>query len=203
MVRPVFEAAFREYGLPLAIRTDNGAPFASVAAGGLSRLAVWWVKLGIELERIQAGHPEQNGRHERMHLTLKQACCQPPAATISEQQLCFDAFRQDYNHHRPHQALDLTPPARWYALSPRPYPETLEDPEYPANALVRRVRTNGEIRWKGKRLFLSEALTGEAVGLLETLTGYDVYFGPIRLGRLDPAQERMLRYDGGQRNVDL
>jgi putative transposase len=192
-VRPMFEAAFREYGLPLAIRTDNGPPFASTAAGGLSRLGVWWVKLGISLERIQPGHPEQNGRHERMHLTLKQECCQPPSATREAQQMDFDTFRDAYNTQRPHQALGLTPPAHWYRPSLRPYPATLEDPEYPPQALVRRVRSNGEMRWRGHLVFLSEALIGESVALIETLTGYDVYFGPIRLGYLDTDQERLLR----------
>lgn len=101
-VRPVFEATFREYGLPTAIRTDNGPPFASVGVGGLSPLAVWWVKLGIRPERIMPGHPEQNGRHERMHSTLKEECCSPPARTPSAQQLCFDEFRQTYDWQRPH-----------------------------------------------------------------------------------------------------
>jgi putative transposase len=196
-VRPVFENVFREYGLPLAIRTDNGPPFASTAAGGLSRLSAWWVKLGIRLERIRAGHPEQNGRHERMHLTLKQECCQPPALTPAAQQLCFDIFQFSYNTERPHQALGLVSPAAWYRYSPRPYPDRLEDPEYPPEALVRRVRSNGEIRWRGNLVFLSEALIGEAVGLIETLTGFDVYFGPILLGHLNPGQERLIRPNGG------
>lgn len=192
-VRPIFETVFREYGLPQAIRTDNGSPFASTAVAGLSRLGVWWVKLGIDLERIQPGHPEQNGRHERMHHTLKQECCQPSAANLREQQQAFDAFLQTYNYRRPHQALDLTPPASVYRSSPRQYPDRLEDPEYPPHAHVRRIRSNGEMKWRGNRVFISEALTGEAVGLQETLTGYDVYFGPVLLGHLDHKQERLLR----------
>jgi transposase InsO family protein len=192
-VRPVFEAVFREHGLPQAIRTDNGPPFASLAAAGLSRLGVWWVKLGIHLERIQPGHPEQNGRHERMHLTLKLECCHPSAANRQEQQQAFDVFRQTYNYRRPHQALDLTPPASLYRPSPRRYPDRLEDPEYPPDALVRRVRSNGEMKWRGKHVFISEALTGEAIALQETLTGHDVYFGPVLLGHLDPRQERLIR----------
>lgn len=192
-VRPVFEATFREYGLPKAIRTDNGPPFASVGVGGLSPLAVWWVKLGIRPERIMPGHPEQNGRHERLHLTLKQECCGPPAATSAAQQLSFDAFRQTYNHERPHQALDLQTPAAWYRPSPRPYPPVLEDPFYPADAAVRRVRSNGEIKWRGHLVFVGEALAGEAVAVSETLVGYDVYFGPIVLGRLDSVGERLVR----------
>ena len=192
-VRPAFEAVFRKYGLPDAIRTDNGPPFASVGVGGLSSLAVWWVKLGIRLERILPGHPEQNGRHERMHLTLKQDCCRPPAATGVAQQVCFDAFRQTYNWERPHQALGLQPPATWYRPSPRPYPASLDDPSYPSHAALRRVRSNGEIKWRGQRVFISEALTGEVIGIWETTAGYAVHFGPLPLGQLDPTGERLLR----------
>ena len=110
-VRPIFEQAFRELGLPERIRTDNGSPFASRGAGGLSRLSVWWVKLGIRHERIQPGHPEQNGRHERMHRTLKQETLRPPAATSRKQQVRFDAFRREYNEERPHESLDDRPPS--------------------------------------------------------------------------------------------
>jgi hypothetical protein len=192
-VRPAFERVFREYGLPGAIRTDNGPPFASTGAGGLSRLAVWWVKLGISPERIQPGHPEQNGRHERMHLTLKQECCLPPAATPVAQQLRFDAFGRSFNFERPHQALGLQPPATLYRPSARSYPAVLEDPHYPADATIRRVRSNGEIRWRGRLIFVSEALIGEAVGITETLVSYDVHFGPILLGMLHPKEERLMR----------
>jgi putative transposase len=191
-VRPVLEATFREYGLPDAIRTDNGQPFASVAVGGLTRLSVWWVKLDIQPERIDPGHPEQNGRHERMHLTLKQDCCRPPEPTPAAQQLRLDAFCHTFNFQRPHQALGLETPAAFYQPSPRPYPAVLEDPTYPAQAAIRRVRSNGEIRWKGNLVFLSEALIGEAVGISETLVGYDVHFGPIALGKLDAKGERII-----------
>jgi transposase InsO family protein len=201
--QPAFERVFREYGLPDVIRTDNGPPFASVGAGGLSRLAVWWVKLGIEQERIQPGHPEQNGRHERMHLTLKQDCCRPPAASAAAQELRFDSFRHIFNHQRPHQALGLQPPSAFYEPSPRPYPIRLQDPSYPAAAVIRRVRSNGEIKWKGKLVFLSEALIGEAVGITETPIGYQVHFGPISLGRLDLGRERIISHRGGSANLDL
>jgi putative transposase len=194
-VRPAFEAVFRQYGLPDAIRTDNGPPFASVAVAGLSPLAVWWVKLGIQPERIEPGHPEQNGRHERMHLTLKQECCRPPAATLAAQQQCFDAFGHTFNFERPHQALGQQPPAAFYKASRRPYPARLEDPLYAADAVIRRVRSNGEIRWKGNLVFLSEALIGEAVGIRERLIGYEVHFGPITLGKLDAKGERLIRLD--------
>lgn len=191
--RPVFEALFRELGLPEALRTDNGPPFASVGVGGLSPLAVWWVKLGIRLERIQPGHPEQNGRHERLHLTLKQDCCQPPAPTVLAQQARFDTFRWSYDYERPHAALGQQPPATWYQPSLRRYPAPLEDPTYPANAALRRVRSNGEIKWRGGRVFISEALIGELVGVWETPAGYQVHFGPLLLGTLDPRGERLLR----------
>lgn len=192
-VRTAFETVFRTYGLPLAIRSDNGTPFASVGAGGLTRLSAWWVKLGISLERIEPGHPEQNGRHERMHSTLAQDCCRPPADSLLAQQLAFDAFRRVYNIQRPHQALGMQPPVRHYQPSPRPYPALLEDPLYPTDASIRRVRSNGEVRWKGNLIFLSEALVGEAVAITEALTGYEVHFGPVLLGSLDVRGERLLR----------
>jgi len=193
-VRAAFESIFEEYGLPEAIRTDNGPPFASVAAGGLSPLAAWWVKLGIRPERIQAGHPEQNGRHERMHLTLKLECCRPPAATIAAQQARFDEFRQVFNRERPHQALGLRPPAEHYRASTRPYrPMLLDDPIYPVSSVIRRVRSNGEIKWHGRKVFISEALQAEAVGITETELGHDVYFGPLLLGHLRGKEERLIR----------
>lgn len=185
-VRPGFERVFREYGLPLAIRTDNGPPFASVGAGGLSALSVWWVKLGIMPERIQPGHPEQNGRHERMHRTLKQSTMSPPAATLQAQQEQCDAFRLDYNAVRPHQALGQVPPTNLYMPSPRPYPNRLGDMQYPTLTEVRRVRSNGQIKWRGGLVFVSEALIGELVGITEDKDGWLVSFGPIPLGLLYP-----------------
>ncbi len=140
-VRAIFEAAFREYGLPWAIRTDNGAPFASSAVGGLSRLAVWWIKLGIVPERIEAGHPEQNGRHERMHRTLKLDL--RPAEDWRGQQRELDRFRHDYNHVRPHEALGMHTPASVYEPSPRPYPERLPEIEYPEQMRVLTVKAIG------------------------------------------------------------
>ena len=185
-VRPVFEAAFREYGLPERMRSDNGPPFASVGAGGLSRLAVWWVRLGIRPERIAPGHPEQNGEHERMHRTLKAETLRPPAATPRAQQRALDAFRHAYNTERPHEALGQQPPAAWYTPSPRPYPERLPPLEYLDAVAVRRVRHNGEIKWRGAHVFISQALTGEFVGLDEVTDGHwRVCFGPVELGWLD------------------
>ena len=190
-VQPVFDAAFREYGLPLHVRTDNGSPFASVGAGGLSRLAVWWIKLGITPERIDAGRPSQNGRHERFHRTLKAATAHPPAATIRAQQRCFDAFRAEYNHQRPHEALGQQPPMSWYAPSPRAYPRRLQEPSYAEAAQVRRVRHNGEIRWSSGTIYLSHLLVGEPVGIYEAADGWLVRYGPVELGLLDPANNRL------------
>jgi transposase InsO family protein len=190
-VRPVFDAAFREYGLPLRMRTDNGPPFASVGAGGLSDLAVWWIKLGILPERIDPGCPHQNGRHERMHRTLKASTAQPPAASIRAQQQRFDAFRRDYNEHRPHEALGQQPPLSWYAQSPRRYPKRLEEPSYPDADQVRRVRHNGEIRWSSGTIYVSYVLSGEPVGVYAVDDGWLVRYGPIELGLLDPTHNRL------------
>jgi len=193
-VRPIFERLFRTFGLPLAIRSDNGPPYASVGVGGLTVLAVWWVKLGIRLERIAPGHPEQNGRLERLHRTLKAECCQPPAATLLRQQQRFDGWRPVYNTERPHAALGNVPPATLYTPSLRPFPTRLEDPQYAAATAVRRVRSNGQIRWQGGLVYVSEALVGEAVGLNETATGWSVHFGPMDLGLVDPQGERVVHH---------
>ena len=190
-VRPIFEAAFREYGLPVRIRTDNGSPFAHVGAGGLSGLAVWWVKLGIVPERIDPGRPSQNGRHERMHRTLKQATAQPPAATIRAQQQRFDAFRAEYNTERPHEALGQQPPNASYTASPRCYPRRLEEPLYAEADQVRRVRHNGEIRWSQGTIYVSNLLVGEPVGIYDTPAGWLVRYGPLELGLLDPVHCRL------------
>ena len=183
-VRAIFEAAFREYGLPEAIRTDNGAPFASCAVGGLSRLDVWWTRLGISHERIQAGHPEQNGRHERMHRTLKQEV--RVAAGWRQQQGELDRFRHDFNHVRPHEALQMQTPAAVYQPSPRPYPKRLPEIEYPDGMEVRPVRNCGYFHWKKKNVFLTEVLRGERIGLLP-LGGnlFHVYFATRALAGFD------------------
>jgi len=190
-VRPIFDATFREYGLPMRLRTDNGTPFATVGAGGLSELAVWWIKLGIVPERITAGQPSQNGRHERFHRTLNEATAQPPAPTIRAQQRRFDVFRAEYNEVRPHEALGQQPPSSWYARSPRGYPRRLEDPEYAEADQVRRVRHNGEIRWSSGTVYVSSVLIGEPVGIYEAADGWLVRYGPIDLGLLDSANSRL------------
>ncbi len=185
-VQAIFEAAFREYGMPQAMRTDNGPPFASRAVAGLSRLAVWWIKLGIVPERIAAGHPEQNGRHERMHRTLKQEAAQPPAANRREQQRALDCFRQEYNEVRPHEALEMQTPAAFYQPSARPFPERVPEPEYPGTMLVRSVRPQGNFRWKKHDVFLSEVLWGERIGLLpEDDRWFTIYFAHLPLARFD------------------
>src|SRR5215831_5033834 len=170
-VRPWFERTFRTYGLPRALRTDNGSPFATTGAGQLSHLAVWWLKLGIQVDRIAPGHPEQNGRHERFHLTLQQETATPPAATRQQQQRRFDRMRVAFNTERPHEALDQQPPGCVYERSPRPYPARLDDPWYDAQHQVRRVSDRGRIKWRGELVFVSEALRGELIGLAETEGG--------------------------------
>jgi putative transposase len=198
-VDPVTEAAFREHGLPRAIRSDNGPPFAGSGAGGLSRLAVKWIKLGIRLERTDPGSPQQNGRHERMHATLKAETAKPPAATLTDQQHRFDRFRREYNELRPHEALGQDTPASRYRPSPRPYPARLAEPHYDAEHAVRRVRSNGEIRWGGDLIFISETLVGEPVGVAETEAGdWIVRFADHPLGLID-RRTRTLRPFGPAR----
>jgi len=185
-VKKEFESAFREYGLPTVIRTDNGPPFASVTTGGLSRLAVWWIQLGIKPERIRPGHPEQNGRHERMHRTLKQETTKPPAKTFIGQQRVFDVFRFDYNVERPHEALGQQPPAKHYQQSKRSYPRELKDPRYPKRYETRRAYPNGVITVEGLQWYLSGCLANQLVGLDPVADGcWRVYFGPLTLGLLD------------------
>ena len=190
---PVFERAFREYGVPRIIRTDNGNPFASCSAlAGLSRLSVRWIKLGIAPERIEPGHPEQNGRHERMHRTLKDETARPPAANATGQQELFDRFRQEYNEQRPHEALGQRPPSDLYQSSSRPYPGRIPQPEYPGHYEVRSVSRGGEIKWRGRFLFLSQALSGERVGLEEYQDGlWAVYFGSLHLARFDERERKI------------
>ena len=185
-VRPWFARTFREYGLPRALRTDNGPPFATPGPGQLSQLAVWWLKLGIQLDRIDPGHPEQNGRHERFHLTLQEETTTPPARTPRQQQMRFDRLRHEFNTERPHEALGQQPPSRVHVASSRPYPPRLEDPWYDATHEVRRVRHNGEIKWRGALVFISAAVRREVVGITETERGdWIVRFMHLELGRID------------------
>lgn len=190
--QPWFEWAFHEYGLPEAIRTDNGTPFAGRGITGLSRLSIWWIKLGIRPERIESGKPQQNGRHERMHRTLKQETAQPPKADMNRQQLRFDEFRREYNYDRPHEALDKKTPASVYEVSPRKFPRKLRDPEYDLGTEVRMVRHGGEIGFKRTYYFLSELLAGEKVGLVEIADGtYEIRFGFHPIGILDAKLQKV------------
>jgi len=191
--RPLFERAFAEHGLPEVIRSDNGSPFASTGVTGLTALGVWWIKLGVAHERIDPGHPQQNGRHERMHLTLLEAM-RPASKNLAEQATRLCAFVKDYNEERPHEALGQEPPARVYAPSPRKPPDRLPEPDYPAEAAVRKVRSNGEIKWRGELVFVGTALVDEAVALEETETGeMAVRFFATQLGVIDRKTGKLRR----------
>ena len=180
-----FERVFRAYGLPEAIRTDNGTPFsAATAISRLSRLSVWWIRLGIRPELIQPSHPEQNGRHERMHRTLKAETTRPPAGNAGAQQRHFDFFREEFNPERLHERLGNQTPASFYQPSSRPYPERLPPLEYPGHFEVRRVSRNGGIRWKKGWVNISTSIIEENVGLEEVDDGvWSLYFGKVLLGR--------------------
>jgi putative transposase len=191
-----FIRVFREYGLPNAIRTDNGPPFAGTGIGGLSQLSIWWLKLEILPERIALGCPQQNGRHERMHRTLKEATAKPASKNLAEQQKSFRKFMEEYNHQRPHQALGGQCPADVYSASHRGYPEKLSEIIYPHDMEIRMVKHNGEIKWAGKRFFLSQLLTGEPVGLESIADGVVIiYFGRLKLGKIDARDDRITRID--------
>ncbi len=193
-VAAAVEAVFRRYGMPLALRSDNGTPFASTAAGGLSRLSAQWAKAGIALERIEPGRPQQNGRHERMHRTLKAETAKPPAASVAAQQARFDRFRDAFNAVRPHEALGQVPPATLYRPSPRQWREP-EEPVYDPSHAVRRVRPNGCIKWGGAELFVSEALIGESVGIAEIETGdWIARFAGTDLGLFDRQSGKLRPY---------
>ena len=190
-VFPVFQRLFAEYGLPEAIRTDNGTPFATTALCGLSQLSVWWLKLGITHQRIAPGRPEQNGRHERMHRTLKAETTRPPASDHRRQQERFDAFLQEYNEERPHQALGGKTPASLWTPSARCLPLRVLEHEYPGHYLVRKISQAGNFRFWSQPVFLSRTLTGEQIGLEETGDGiWSVYFRDYLLARFD---ERVYR----------
>ena len=184
-VWPVLASAFHEHGLPRVLRSDNGPPFAGLGVAGLSRFAVTLIKAGVLPDRIAPGKPQQNGRHERLHLTLKQDTAAPPAASLAEQIERFAAFREIYNDERPHEALGQVPPASVYTPSPRAFDGVLRSPDYDTDAEVRRVRNKGGIKWRGAEIFISEALAGEPVGLYPI--GYDVWlvkYGPMVLGTM-------------------
>jgi transposase InsO family protein len=185
-VQRIFDSAFCEFGLPAAIRSDNGPPFASVGAGGLTKLSVWWLRLGIRVERIAPGKPQQNGRQERCHRTLKAETAKPPKANLTAQQRAFDLFRKEYNEERPHEALHQRPPVTAYARSARRYPRPLErfEVEYWNQAM--RVDKKGFIQWENQPVFISTALAHEDVKLRYDGEDehWDVVFGPLLIGRL-------------------
>jgi putative transposase len=192
----VFERTFRDYGVPLAIRTDNGVPFASAnALFGLSKLSVWWLRLGIRLERIRPGHPEQNGRHERMHLTLKREATRPAAANVLQQQACFDRFVQRFNHERPHQALAMDVPAARYQPSPRRY-EGLPELDYPRHDWTATVTHCGRICFNTRKVNLSTVFAGQKVGVLQadehlwlvSFMHYDLGYFDDETCRLEPIE---------------
>ena len=194
-VRAALERVFVEYGLPDAMRSDNGAPFASVALAGLSALSIWLIKLGVMPERIAPGKPAQNGRHERMHRTLKAATAQPPKANLSAQQRAFERFRSEYNRQRPHRALGQgLRPVDLHRPSRRSMPLHLPELTYPDGLAVRKVRHEGHIRWHGFEVYITKTLVGEPVGLLELAHDlWQVYFGPLELGVLDARRGKIIR----------
>ncbi len=193
LARPIFLRLFQEYGLPEIIRTDNGVPFATTALGRLSTLSVWWIRLGILPELIAPASPQQNGRHERMHRTLKAEATRPPSGNLQAQQTRFNRFRQEYNEERPHEALGQETPASVYRPSGRALPRRLAPLEYPGHFELRLVSRNSGIRWQKHWVCVTHTLAGEYVGLEEVGDGlWDVYFGPLKLGRM---HERLLRIE--------
>jgi transposase InsO family protein len=190
--KAVFTRLFRQWGLPRTIRTDNGVPFAAVTLGRLSQLAVWWLKLGIVPELIEPGKPQQNGRHERMHRTLKAAATKPPKHDERAQQRRFNSYRAEFNNIRPHEALGMDVPAQWHQASTRRMPEKLLPMEYPDWFEARKVSSAGGIRWGRQWVNVTSVLQGEFVGLEPVDDGqWDVYFGLKRLGRLDDRTMRI------------
>lgn len=190
--KPVFTRLFKEYGLPKRIRTDNGVPFATNTLARLSSLSAWWIRLGILPELIEPGKPQQNGRHERMHRTLKAEATRPPAGNLAAQQRKFNCFRAEFNNVRPHEALDQETPASVYEASPREMPSRLPPLEYPDRFEVRYVSANGGIRWNCDWVNVSIVCAGEYVGLEEIDDGlWNVYFGPLKIGRLHEKHMRI------------
>jgi putative transposase len=192
--RAVFASAFQEYGIPYAIRVDNGIPFAGASVGGLSRLTIWWIQLGIVPERIEKGCPEQNGRHERMHRTLKNEALDPIARNIKDQQKQFDLFRNEYNNYRPHEALEQKPPVKYYARSTKVYVEHPPEPEYDHSYIVRRVRSSGDIKLHNKRYFITELLAGKHIGLKVLDDGIiSIYYSFYPLGLIDLKKDKVVK----------
>jgi len=189
----VFSRLFLAHGLPQALRSDNGAPFASTGLSGLTRLSLWWLKLDITHQRIQPGRPEQNGRHERMHRTLKAETTRPPAANHRRQQERFDAFRREYNEERPHAALGGKTPASLWTPSERQMPLRTPPWDYPGHHLVRKVNSHGSISFQHRTLFVSRTLCGEWIGMEEVADGlWSLYYREYLLGRLDEQKRKVV-----------
>jgi putative transposase len=187
-----FERAFAEYGLPERIRSDNGGPFAGPGLGGLSRLSVWWIRLGIVPERIAKGHPEQNGSHEQFHSVLKAETTRPPAPNLRAQHERFRRFRLEYNVERPHEALENEPPTWHYHPSVRALPAQVPPLEYPGHVEIRRVTSGGCIKWGGHPVFISDVLVGEDVALEEIDDGlWTLFFAAVPLARFDARAKRL------------
>jgi putative transposase len=200
--RDVFERVFREFGLPEYIRSDNGVPFSSVAIGGVTKLCIWWIKLGIIPERIEPAHPEQNGRHERMHRTLKAEATRPARYDLIGQQRAFDLFRHEYNDLRPHEGIGLRTPASRYALSRRTMPNELQTPTYPETMTTRRIDDAGRLQFRGHHVMLTRALARECVGLEDLDNGLsDIYFGPLRLGAVCIQGKELVLNQGATRRI--
>ncbi|MBW1854160.1 MAG: transposase [Deltaproteobacteria bacterium] len=198
--QPWFEWTFREYGLPEAIKTDNGTPFASVGLGGLSRLSVWLIKLGIRPERIEPGHPEQNGRHERMHLTLKEATMDPPKRNMAKQQEAFEEFNYDLNYERPHEAIGQKVPGSIYYPSDRAYPKRIPEIEYDGDVIVKKVRHSGELYWKGKFIHVSQALAREPISLKQIDEHlWEISFSFYSLGILNEQKGKVIPHKSKSR----
>jgi putative transposase len=197
-VKTVFTRLFQQYGLPQVIRTDNGGPFASTGPAGLSRLSAWWMTLGIQVEFIRPGHPEENGAHEQMHRVFKAETTRPPALTRQGQQHRTTGWVRNYNHVRPHEALGQEVPASSYRKSSRRRARPRRGWNYPAGWPQRQVRSNGEIRWRGRRRFVGEAFVRQRLALKPLSAGVQaVYFGSLLLGHLhdnDPGAMRPAVY---------
>jgi putative transposase len=197
-VWPILVRAFKEYGLPRAIRSDNGPPFGSTAAGGLSRLAVNFVRMGITPERITPGKPQENGRHERMHQTLKREAATPPSLTAKAQLARLERFRRTFNEERPHEALGQIPPAKVYHPSPRLWDGKLRSPEHWGATHIRLVHLSGSIKWQGRELFVSEVLRREHVGIFQIADDeYEVRYGALLLGYIN-GRNKLVRVKPGQ-----
>src|SRR5215469_16067822 len=203
-IKAVFTGLFREQGMPEVIRIDNGSPFASQGPAGLSQLSAWWMRLGIRVEFTRPACPQDNGAHEQFHRVMKKETAGPTARTRRGQQHRYTTWLWSYNHLRPHEALEQTAPAKWYRKSQRAYPSRLPEIRYPKNYQVRRVRSNGEIRWAGRKRFIGEAFIGHHVGLRQLRPGiYVIKFADLLIGHLhetDAGAMRPTLYRHGRQN---